>query len=381
MDKVNRFRFPPEWSKERTEALVEQIRVIGIDRAEELINNVDRLVPPKTTLIAYLLKRKNWTLKDLAKNVDIPEPKVGEAIDYLQSRGYRVRYCKKDKTYRIHTRPLVERKQTVYNTVVEEELVLGVCSDTHLCSKHAREDLLAKMYEEYKKQGVVEVLHAGNLLDGYLQRINGTEVICTTMEGQVQYAVDHYPNIEGITTHFITGECHEGWWGKDIGIDVGRYIEFSFRQAGRNDLVYMGFMAAERLYKIKGRKEPFRVMLIHPKGGQSPASDTQALQKISAYLDKLNGPSPDLLISGHYHKAAWTKVGNMICLHAGSFQQAGPFMFGYQLLSKLAAFIVRLRFNKDGKMLTCGVDHYDYDWAFDENYGKNRQPVWSHKGF
>ena len=381
MSKINRFRFPDKWDTERVGLLVKAIRDMGLDLAEELLDGEKSTTPLKSTLIAYLLKRKFWTLKGLSDYTDIPEIKVKETIDFLWERGYRVRHYENENTYRIHTKPFVEKKVSVANSEVKEELVLGVISDTHLGSKYAREDLLTRMYEHFKEEGVTEVLHAGNILDGYLQHINGNDVIVSTMEGQVQYAIDHYPHIDGITTYFISNDCHEGWWSKGVGIDVGKYIELSFKDAGRNDLVHLGYLAVDRLYNIKGRKEPFRVKIVHPKGGQSPLSDTAALQKVATYLIKQNEPQPDLLISGHFHKIAWTRVGKTFCMHAGSFQEGTPFMIGNSLLSRLGGYIVKIKFNANGDVLRFTPDLYDFEWAHDAEYVQNRRVSWEHKGF
>lgn len=378
---INRYRFPNAWDKSRTEHLVERIRGMGIDKAEEILDSSEYNSSPKSLIIAHMLKSKFLTIKQIAKALDMPEGLVMQGIDYLRSKGYRVKYYEEDKTYRIFTRPVVKPSSSLSSHEVEDELVLGICSDTHLGSKYAREDLLSDMYDIFEKEGVTEVLHAGNLLEGYNPRINGNDVIHTTLEGQTQYAIDAYPSKKNIKTYFISTDCHSGWWARSTGIDVGKYVELSAKEAGRYDLIHSGYLVADRVYRIKGAGKVFRARMWHPKGGSSPTNDTLALQRMANYINNLNEPPPDLLVSGHFHKMGYTKVKKIHCMHAGSFQQPTPFMHGNQLLSRLAGFIVRVQFNKKGDLLTFSNKIYDFDWAFDSEYADKRKVVWSAKGF
>ena len=89
-------------------------------------------------------------------------------------------------------------------------VTFGLVGDTHLCSTKCRLAELHATYKLFAEEGIKDVYHAGNIVDGYISRINGGEVICTSIDDQTQYVIDHYPQVRGITTHFITGDDHEG---------------------------------------------------------------------------------------------------------------------------------------------------------------------------
>ena len=253
MGQVNRYRLSPSWDKHRSEMIIQRIRAMGLDRTEEVLESADVNTPPKSMLVSLMLKRKHWTLKELADKLEMTQDMVMNSIEWLRARGYKVRYEEKESTYKIHTKPEVESNVSVSPISPASILRIGLCGDTHLSSKYAREDLLLRTYETFKKEGITEVLHTGNLMDGYKEGINSNEVVRHTLEGQVSYAIDNYPSIEGITTYFISTDCHSGWFGKTIGIDVGKYVEMRFREEGRFDMVHLGYLIADREYKNRGK--------------------------------------------------------------------------------------------------------------------------------
>ena len=381
MSDCNSYRFPRDWGKERTTSLVDRLRAIGINRAEELIFEQELGIPKGVWIMAAMLRRNFMTVKQLANYFKTTEGKVQESIEFLRAKAFRVRYYEAEKTYKIHSKPITERATSISDREVKGELKIGIVSDTHLCSKYARIDLLSQMYEIFKKEGVTEVIHGGNLMDGFQEGINSNDVHTHTLEGQVQYTMENYPSIDGIKTYFISTDCHSGWTARKSGIDVGKYVELSMKECGRNDLIHLGYLTATREYKIKGREEPFRVFLIHPKGGSLADNETGALTKWGMFLLKLNEPKPDVLISGHYHKYGIVKIGKIYCFHACSFTGMTPFMFSNKLISRLGGLIMKVTFNKTGQMLTFNIEHHDFDWSIDPKHEESQRPVWSHKGF
>ena len=146
---------------------------------------------------------------------------------------------------------------------------IGIVSDTHLASKHARLDVLEAAYDRFKEEGITDVYHAGNMVDGEC-RFNRYELLAHGITDQALYCLDHYPQRSGVTTHYITGECHEGWWMKREGIDFGRYLSLEAADRGRKDLHYLGFLEADvKLIGPNGKHSYMRVF--HPGGGSAYA--------------------------------------------------------------------------------------------------------------
>lgn len=174
---------------------------------------------------------------------------------------------------------------------------IGLVADTHLGSSTAREDILHLAYDHFEREGITEVFHGGNIVDGYVPRINGAEAIVTSIDDQAQYVIDNYPKKKNITTHYITGDDHEGWWQKE-GFSFGNYLEMLARQQGRKDLHYLGHVEADidLVNKETGRGCVMKIQ--HPGGGSAYAKSYHQ-QKQAESLQ--GGEKPAILVQGHHH--------------------------------------------------------------------------------
>jgi len=132
----------------------------------------------------------------------------------------------------------------------------GYVSDTHLCSKYERLDVLNAAYKVFRKEGITAVLHSGDILAGErMYRGQEYELHTIGATDQARYVIDKYPKFQGITTYFITGNHDLSHW-KRSQIDVGMFI-----YGKRDDLVYLGQEEAD--IEIGGVK----IRLIHPGSG------------------------------------------------------------------------------------------------------------------
>ena len=62
-----------------------------------------------------------------------------------------------------------------------EWITFGLVGDTHLACKECRLDSLHAQYDLFEQEGITTVLHAGNIVDGYVPRINGDSALCTSI--------------------------------------------------------------------------------------------------------------------------------------------------------------------------------------------------------
>ena len=121
----------------------------------------------------------------------------------------------------------------------------GFTTDNHLCNRHSRLDVLNHAYDHFEREGISLVYNAGNWIDGEA-RFNKTELLTAPgMDHQLDYLIDNWPVREGIETHYIAGDDHEGWYQQREGIEVGRYLQSRAREAGRDDLTYLGYGEAD----------------------------------------------------------------------------------------------------------------------------------------
>lgn len=106
----------------------------------------------------------------------------------------------------------VEVVQNLEPTVTEsfwknERIIkFGIVSDTHINSKWTQLTHLNDFYQRAKAEGVTNIYNAGDIDEGEQMR-PGHQYECYTQgaDDHVDEIIRVYPQIEGITTHFITG--------------------------------------------------------------------------------------------------------------------------------------------------------------------------------
>lgn len=212
----------------------------------------------------------------------------------------------------------------------------GAIGDTHLCSKYERLDVLEALYDAFQAEGITTVYHTGNYLDGDKYP---NDVHTHTLDGQVAYFVQKYPQRPGITTHYIAGDDHEGWFVQK-GIDIGLYTQAMATQAGRSDLNYLGYMEAD-LTLAPG----LTIRVLHS-GGGSGSSVSLTSQRIVDGLGH-DGPAsqwPFIILSGHYHKSHWLPdYKGVHVFQTGCTVEQSPFMRKNRLAADLGGWIITVR--------------------------------------
>lgn len=244
----------------------------------------------------------------------------------------------------------------------------GLLGDNQLGNRHSRLDAAQTAYEHYKAEGIDTVYHTGNLVDGFHAKFNAFELLPeagTSMEAQVAYAARVYPKVKGITTHFITGECHEGWWAKRIGVNVGRFMEDRFRSLGREDLRYVGHLEADieiRHQKLAQNVRGPIVKLTHPGGGTAYALSYKS-QKIAESFQ--GGEKPQAVFVGHFHKYDVCYPREIVCVQTGCLCDQTSFMRKLPTAAHVGYLIVEMYVGRDGV-----VERFRHEFKpfFDKGY-------------
>jgi len=229
----------------------------------------------------------------------------------------------------------------------DNTLTFGAVADTHLGSRFEALDQLHAIYERFEGEGVTEVLHAGDIIDGHdVYKGQRYEIHAQGWEEQRKWTVDNYPSAKGITTNFIVGN-HDQSFKKAANIDVGHSL-----MKDRPDMNYLGADYANVVFKTENKRK-FTVGLMHPGGGSAYALSYKP-QKIVEQLE--GGTKPNLLIIGHFHKAEFMpSYRNVAVLQAGCLQWQTPFMVTKGLAAHVGAWIVRVCV-QDRKMLADDID-------------------------
>lgn len=214
---------------------------------------------------------------EIADKFDCSPKKVKSAIEILQGRGLLLNVV--DGVVGMdNTMPETHDEERIdISKFKGKQIRIGLTADNHLGSKYYRADVLNALFDIWKKQGITEVYQCGNMIDGECRFNRHDLVVPSGIESQVDYFIKHWPQRDGITTRFVCGDDHEGWYTKCYGADVGKAIMHAARDAGRSDLEYLGYMEHDVTFHAAHGKCKMRV--IHAGGGSAYAI-SYSVQKI-----------------------------------------------------------------------------------------------------
>lgn len=257
--------------------------------------------------IKYLINKKK-DLITICNELELKDYEVIGLIELMKQDGELVDYINGE---------IVKLKKPIQtNDVYEipnnmEHLRLLLISDTHLCSKYDRLDILRYLYQKAEDTNTKAVLHSGDFTDGKSNRPEHIyELKELSYEGQVDYCVDKYPQFSG-KTYVISGN-HDNWWYKSTGSEIVKSIAKQ-----REDIVYLGTDYADM--KIGKTK----IRLFHGSGGNAYAKS----YKLQKYLDQIpSEEKPDILQTGHIHQAFYYKQDNTHCLQTGCLEDLTPYV-------------------------------------------------------
>jgi hypothetical protein len=248
--------------------------------------------------IRSALKRGPKSVEELADELDCGPGKIKQAIADMEALGamlLRTVDGKYDLGSSIHLEP---GKHELAGSASEEWTHrYGVTTDNHLCNRQSRRDVLHEAYDHFERMGISSALNAGNMIDGEA-RFNKTELLTRPgMDAQTDYWIDNFPQRTGITTYFVAGDDHEGWYQQREGIEIGRYMQLRAEQQGRHDLKYLGYGECD--IKLTNPFGSSCLRLVHPGGGSSYAISYTDQKRVESYQ---GGEKPQVEVAGHYHK-------------------------------------------------------------------------------
>jgi hypothetical protein len=233
----------------------------------------------------------------------------------------------------------------------------GLVADTHLCCKEERLAELHNQYDLFVSEGITTVFHAGNPVDGYIPRINGESVFETSIDGQAQYFIDNYPSRPGVTTYYITGDDHEGWWMKE-GFNFGGYLQYLAHAQGREDLQYIGHVEADVRVTVGNCPVPTLIKIQHPGGGSAYARSYTGQKQVEAFE---GGEKPAILVQGHYHVSNYMNERNVHVISLPGFEDQTVFARKKRLRMEVGGALLEFKVNPDdGAITRCRVEFNRY---------------------
>lgn len=211
----------------------------------------------------------------------------------------------------------------------------GLMGDTQLGSKYAQITQLHKYYDICKQLEITDVYHTGDITDGLKMRPGHEyELYCTSADELKDDVIKNYPKINGITTHFITGN-HDASLYKHVGYDIGSAISNE-----RTDMKYLGRDCA-----VVHLTPNCTLELRHPWDGTAYAISYKPQKMIEAME---SDSKPNILGIGHYHKAEYIFYRNVHCFQTGCFQGQTPFTRGKGISVHLGGWILTVYVDENG---------------------------------
>ena len=277
-------------------------------------------------------------------------------VSYDAVRSY-IRRHKNDIS--TETKPVVVQNQEpiVHNPKWNGITILkfAIIGDTQLGSKYAQISHLKSFYELCASEGIKDVYHTGDVTDGLKMRSGHEyELYKTSADDMVQDVIENYPRIEGITTHFITGN-HDASIYKQVGYDIGNTIAEK-----RPDMKYLGRDCALIFLTPNCKLE-----LRHPWDGTAYALSYKPQKMIEAME---SDSKPNILAIGHYHKAEYMFYRNVHCLQTGCFQGQTPYTRGKGISVHMGGWIVTIHVDKNGTITRFGSEFIPYYSSIKDDY-------------
>ncbi len=267
-------------------------------------------------------KDKSITLELLSDRFDVSLGRVRAALATLAEQGRNVHIDGTYDTASVATDiPPVENTRIDVNNFHGDLITRGFTADNHLCSKYARMDVLNALFDIWQEQGVTTVLQAGNMIDGEA-RFNRFDLVTRPgLEAQAEYLVQEWPHRKGMTTEFVCGDDHEGWYVQREGINIVNFLQAAARSAGRSDMIFRSYM--EHTYDFVGLGYSTSMSMQHAGGGSAYAISYTVQKIVESYQPN---EKPSILLVGHFHKAEFSYPRAVLTVQAGCTQDQTPFL-------------------------------------------------------
>ena len=238
------------------------------------------------------MKKGRKTLEQLSDHFNVGVGTIRQAIDSLHKQGINLHVLENaimvSDSIPKSTPTIIDAK-----SLVGKKIRFGLTSDNHLGSRYYRADVLNALFDIWANEGITDVYQCGNMIDGEA-RFNKFDLVAHGIDGQSAYFVENWPVRKGITTHFVTGDDHEGWYIQREGINIGKFLEDRAKEMGRKDLHYLGHMEHDLVFQ--GTKQKSVMRLIHAGGGSAYATSYAPQKIVESYQ---GGEKPQILLVGH----------------------------------------------------------------------------------
>lgn len=310
---------------------------------------------------------KKPTKKPIEKKEEIPEPKpdypilerfmaqqnidIKEVMDLLRNKNLD-KFLKKYKISEPDLESILKsararepRSRKLYLSGPSKHFKYGYFSDPHIGHKQFKYKLWDKMIRYFKREKPDFILTPGDHLEGMSHRVGhvyNLELI--GYHEQIGRAVDLYNQLP-VQTFGIDGN-HDMWYFRpqNMGVVVGEDLERRVKKY-------------TNLGQQEGDLEPVPGLLIklfHANDGTAYAVSYKLQKLIESFT---GGEKPDIVHSGHYHKALSMVVRNVMGFECGTLCGQTEWMRGRKIAAHMGFGMVDVYYNRKG------VDRIIHEWV------------------
>lgn len=315
--------------KENKDMLSRQMNIDDIEPKEIIEKSQEEIMK---------LLNKGCTLSD----IDPDEKKAYDILNTFKENGYLIDNFGDVFMLSKNIKPSKNEKVIEWDGC--KHFRIGVVSDTHIGNVCTQMSFLNKLYEKYKELGITDVYHCGDISDGWYPNRSDQiyELFVHGADRQVKYIVENYPRIDGITTHFITGN-HDYTFVRNTGYNIGPAIAML-----RPDMKYLGHNNA-RVWLTPNCD----IELNHPADGAAYAM-SYSIQK---YIDSMTGGhKPKILLNGHHHKFLTMFYRNIHAIEVPCTEAQTPFMKSKRLPAHTGGLVLNIDVNEEGTIERFNVE-------------------------
>ena len=212
-------------------------------------------------------------------------------------------------------------------------------SDTRLGSKYQQLSRLNFAYQEAWQSGINNAILLGDITEGLYSLKNPyyDSLFLDTTEKQVEYVINNYPYIEGMTTYFITGDQDATHTAKN-GVDIGRLISKQ-----RADMIYLGNMRCQ----LNVRK--MKILVQHLKIGAFDRAKTISLKPQDAIYAMRSEEKVDIILDGHLLSSEQMTERGMREIAVPSLVATTPRIRKSAIPHNVGFVLLNTKLTKDGK--------------------------------
>lgn len=235
------------------------------------------------------------------------------------------------------TKNSAPQKKQVFKDYHTGKLKIGVFSDCHIGHEMFDEPFFKYMVSTFKKERVDKVYQVGDILEGMSGRDGHIyELSEIGYDKQMKKAIQMFELLKDFKVYGIDGN-HDGWYQKkgNGGVIVGSELESKVEH-----YTHLGQMEADVELK------PGVTMKLYHAGDGTAYAVSYKMQKLMESFT--GGEKPNVVLSGHYHKALYMFNRNIHGLECGTMCGQTSWMRGKKIPAHKGFWIVDMDIGKAG---------------------------------